>query len=53
VIYRPETELASHYFQAVLPDQFSEYIWFDQTKAISPFATKELAEMPDTYPFGL
>jgi erythromycin esterase-like protein len=53
VIYRPETELASHYFQAVLPEQFNEYIWFDQTNAISPFATKELEEMPDTYPFGL
>jgi len=53
VIYRPETELASHYFQAVLPDQFDEYIWFDETKAIAPFATKELEEMPDTYPFGL
>jgi protein-L-isoaspartate(D-aspartate) O-methyltransferase len=53
VIYRPETELASHYFQAVLPDQFDEYIWFDETKAITPFATKELEEMPDTYPFGL
>jgi protein-L-isoaspartate(D-aspartate) O-methyltransferase len=53
VIYRPETELASHYFQAVLPEQFNEYIWFDRTKAISPFATKELEEMPDTYPFGL
>jgi erythromycin esterase-like protein len=53
VIYRPETELASHYFQAVLPDQFNEYIWFDQTKEITPFATKELEEMPDTYPFGL
>jgi erythromycin esterase-like protein len=53
VIYRPETELASHYFQAVLPDQFNEYIWFDQTKTITPFATKELEEMPDTYPFGL
>jgi protein-L-isoaspartate(D-aspartate) O-methyltransferase len=53
VIYRPETELASHYFQAVLPDQFDEYIWFDETNAITPFATKELEEMPDTYPFGL
>lgn len=53
VIYRPETELASHYFQAVLPDQFNEYIWLDQTKAVTPFATKELEEMPDTYPFGL
>ena len=42
VIYRPETELASHYFQAVLPEQFDEYVWFDETTAL-----------PDTYPFGL
>src|SRR5271166_3219815 len=53
VIYRPETELSSHYFQAVLPDQFDEYIWFDETRAVAPFETKTLAEMPDTYPFGL
>jgi protein-L-isoaspartate(D-aspartate) O-methyltransferase len=53
VIYRPETELASHYFQAVLPDQFDEYIWFDRTTAVTPFDTKTLKEMPDTYPFGL
>jgi erythromycin esterase-like protein len=53
VIYRPETELASHYFQAILPDQFNEYIWFDQTRAVSPFETRALEEMPDTYPFGL
>ena len=31
VIYRPESELASHYFEAVLPRQFDEYLWFDQT----------------------
>ncbi len=31
VIYRPESELASHYFEATLPKQFDEYIWFDQT----------------------
>lgn len=53
VIYRPETELASHYFQAVLPQQFDEYIWFDETSAVSPFETLELAGLPDTYPFGL
>jgi protein-L-isoaspartate(D-aspartate) O-methyltransferase len=53
VIYRPETELASHYFQAILPDQFDEYIWFDETRAVAPFETKTLEEMPDTYPFGL
>ena len=53
VIYRPETELASHYFQAVLPKQFDEYVWFNETKEIAPFETKTLEEMPDTYPFGL
>ena len=53
VIYRPETELASHYFQAVLPEQFDEYIWLDHTSAVSPFDTRTLEEMPDTYPFGL
>jgi protein-L-isoaspartate(D-aspartate) O-methyltransferase len=53
VIYRPETELASHYFQAVLPEQFDEYVWFDKTKAITPFETKTLEDLPDTYPFGL
>jgi len=53
VIYRPETELASHYFQAVLPEQFDEYVWFDETSAITPFETKTLEELPDTYPFGL
>lgn len=53
VIYRPETELASHYFQAILPAQFDEYVWFDETCAVTPFGTKELAGLPDTYPFGL
>ena len=53
VIYRPESELASHYFEAVLPRQFDEYIWFDETDAVPPLATKELGELPDTYPFGL
>jgi len=53
VIYRPNTELASHYFQAVLPEQFDEYVWFDRTNAVTPFETKELEDMPDTYPFGL
>jgi len=53
VIYRPETELQSHYFQAVLPQQFDEYIWFDETKAVTPLKTEEIEGFPDTYPFGL
>jgi protein-L-isoaspartate(D-aspartate) O-methyltransferase len=53
VIYRPESELASHYFQAVLPQQFDEYIWIDETEAVQAFDTAELEGLPDTYPFGL
>jgi protein-L-isoaspartate(D-aspartate) O-methyltransferase len=53
VIYRPETELASHYFQATLQKQFDEYIWIDKTQAVQPFDTAELEGLPDTYPFGL
>ncbi len=53
VIYRPQSELSSHYFQAVLPDQFDEYIWLDETSAVTPIQTQELAGLPDTYPFGL
>ena len=53
VIYRPETELASHYFQAVLPMQFDEYIWFDRTRAVTPLDVRRIEGVPDTYPFGL
>lgn len=53
VIYRPETEFASHYFHAVLPRQFDEYVWIDTTRAVQPFDTAELEGVPDTYPFGV
>lgn len=53
VIYRPQTELQSHYFYATLPEQFDEYVWLDETRAVTPL-TKELSEgMPDTFPFGV
>ncbi len=53
VIYRPETELASHYFQAVLPAQFDEYVWFDKTRAVTALQAEMLEGLPDTYPFGV
>ena len=55
VIYRPETELQSHYFQAVLPWQFDEYVWFDETTAVAPLpgAAGAAHDLPDTFPFGL
>jgi protein-L-isoaspartate(D-aspartate) O-methyltransferase len=52
VIYRPETELLSHYFQASLPHQFDAWIWFAETQAVA--ARPVHAHGPDeTYPFGL
>jgi protein-L-isoaspartate(D-aspartate) O-methyltransferase len=51
VIYRPDTEVESHYFQAVLPAQFDEYVWFDETDAITPLPAID-AELPDAHPFA-
>ncbi len=56
VVYRPQTEIQSHYFYASLPRQFDEYIWFDETGAVRPLEgdpRPRLREFPDTYPFGL
>jgi protein-L-isoaspartate(D-aspartate) O-methyltransferase len=53
VIYRPESELLSHYFQASLPAQFDEYVWFDETAAVRALETGDLEGVPETYPFGL
>jgi hypothetical protein len=32
--------------------QFEEYVWFDETHAITPLDTKKVEGLPDTYPFG-
>lgn len=54
VIYRPDTELWSHYSQSVLPDQFDAYVWFDETEAVTPLGPEHAREgVPDTYPFGV
>jgi protein-L-isoaspartate(D-aspartate) O-methyltransferase len=53
VIYRPETELQSHYFRAVLPDQFDEYIWFDHSAAVHPLNRAKAPQLPPRHPFLL
>jgi protein-L-isoaspartate(D-aspartate) O-methyltransferase len=54
VIYRPQTELASHYFHASLPRQFDEWIWFDETRAVDALpAAQEARKVPETFPSGL
>ncbi|HEX7942868.1 MAG TPA: erythromycin esterase family protein, partial [Gemmatimonadaceae bacterium] len=52
VVYRPETELQSHYFQAVLPAQFDEYIWFDETGAVDPLPVGEVPLSLPEHPFA-
>jgi erythromycin esterase-like protein len=56
VIYRPETERQSHYFQASLSSQFDAVVHFDQTKALRPLETTahwDHHEVPETYPTGV
>ena len=54
VIYRPKTELLSHYFQAVLSSQFDEYIWINKTKAVTPITVaSRVPDLLDVHPFGL
>ncbi|HZH50664.1 MAG TPA: erythromycin esterase family protein [Microvirga sp.] len=52
VIYRPESELYSHYFEAVMADQFDAFVWFDETRAVTPLTHAHGRGMPETYPFG-
>jgi erythromycin esterase-like protein len=56
VIYRPETERLSHYFQARLADQFDAVIHFDETCAVEPLertAEWETGEAPETFPYAV
>lgn len=56
VVYRPETELASHYFSASLSAQFDAIFHLDETTAVEPIdVTRRWTEheVPDTFPFGL
>jgi len=53
VVYRPETELLSHYFEAVLAEQFDAWVWFEQTGAVTPLGDERPHGAPETWPFGL
>jgi erythromycin esterase-like protein len=56
VIYRPQTERASHYFYARIVDQFDAVIHVDSSRALEPLDTiGETApeEVPETYPSGV
>ena len=56
VIYRPDTELISHYFDARLSDQFDAVLHFDHTRAVEPLERTtewEMGEVEETFPSGL
>jgi erythromycin esterase-like protein len=56
VIYRPESERLSHYFEARLADQFDAIMHFDKTQALQPLERTshwETGEVPETYPTSL
>ena len=51
VIYRPDTEFMSHYFKALMPEQFDAFVWFEETAPITPIGS--LLTGPEAYPQGL
>jgi erythromycin esterase-like protein len=53
LVYRPETERWSHYTQAMLPNRFDAWVWFDETEAVTPLAEEPQSGEDETYPFGL
>jgi hypothetical protein len=56
VIYRPDTERQSHYFEAVMADQFDAMVWIEQTQPVTalPLPKSQALEPEDeTFPFGV
>jgi erythromycin esterase-like protein len=55
VLYRPETERASHYFAARLPAQFDLLVHVDRTRALEPLElwARHEVDLPETYPTGV
>jgi erythromycin esterase-like protein len=55
VIYRPETERASHYFPARLAQQFDAVVHVDRTRALEPLErwSRHETDLPETYPTGV
>ena len=56
VIYRPDTERQSHYFQTHLDQQFDAVVHFDETSALEPLDVGQAwidREAPETFPSGV
>jgi erythromycin esterase-like protein len=53
VVYRPDTEFLSHYFRAVMSEQFDAIVWFENSRAVTPLSHEHWAGKIETYPSGL
>ncbi len=61
VIYRPQSERASHYFQARVSEQFDWIVHLDTTRALVPLDPSTLwldtagedIDLSETFPFGI
>jgi erythromycin esterase-like protein len=56
VIYLPQSERVSHYFEARLPEQFDAIIHIDEARAVEPLERTgewEAGELPETYPYAV
>jgi erythromycin esterase-like protein len=55
VIYKPDTERASHYFRAKMADQFDAVIHVDTSSSLTPLErwSRENTDLPETYPTGV
>ncbi len=56
VVYRPETELASHYLEARIVDQFDALFHYEHTRAVEPLERTphwEAGEVPESFPSGI
>jgi erythromycin esterase-like protein len=55
VVYLPETERFSHYFEASLSRQFDAVLHIDHTRALEPLertARWDTGDLPETFPFA-
>jgi protein-L-isoaspartate(D-aspartate) O-methyltransferase len=53
VIYRPESELHSHYLEAALPQQYDAFLWFDETLPVTPLQKERGGGAAEMFPTGL
>jgi erythromycin esterase-like protein len=55
VVYRPDSERWSHYFDASLPGQFDVVIHYDETRAVQPLElwSRREIDLPETWPTGV